>query len=280
MDVIFPGTANLSLAAPVPAFSIGVHTLTLEVTDGQSTVSDTMTLTVANSPPEAQVTPTHQVVQVNLDAIIITAEVADFDGDELSYQWLKGGQVLDSGTVTAPANGTAVSVDDLVIAAGDPRFPLGVHEVQFEVSDGVNPAVTVTATVEVKDTTAPTLTPTASTTMLWPPNGMLRPVTIWANAFDNGGGLITLTVNVQSDEPTCGHCGRRCGRHCGHWAQADWYIDSIDNETGVIRLRLRAERLGRGDGRVYTITITATDQSSNQTSASVEVRVPHDRKKK
>ena len=53
--------------------------------------------------------------------------MADFDGDTLSYQWLKGGEVLDSGTITPPAGGDAVSIEDLVIAAGDPRFPLGLQ---------------------------------------------------------------------------------------------------------------------------------------------------------
>ena len=55
------GNANLSLAAPVPALAIGAHTLTLEVTDGTLTASDTMVLTVENTPPEAQPAPTSQV---------------------------------------------------------------------------------------------------------------------------------------------------------------------------------------------------------------------------
>jgi hypothetical protein len=272
------GTANLSLAEPVAALAAGPHTLTLEVGDGTQTVSDTMTLTLSNTPPAAQPGSLSQVVEIGVDPIIITGEVADFDGDALSYQWVKNGQVLASGTITPPAGGEAVSIEDLALDAGDPRFPIGIHTVQLVVNDNVNPPVIVTTTVEVKDMSAPTLTPTASTTMLWPPDGRLRPVTIWANAVDNGGGPITLTVGVQSDEPACTHCGRRCGGHCG-CREPDWYIVSVDNNTGVIQLRLRAERLPRGDGRVYTITITAADQGGNQTSASVLVRVPHDLRK-
>jgi len=268
------GAASLNLAAPVPALPIGPHTLTLEVSDGMLTASDTMTLTVSNTPPEAQLAPTSQVVEISLDEICLTAEVADFDGDELSYQWRKGEMELASGTIDTPADGSVVPLTELVIPANDPRFLLGIHEIQLVVQDGTNPPLTLTATVEVKDTTSPTLAPLASTTMLWPPNGSLRPVTIWAHAIDNGGGLITLTVNVQSNETEscCGHCSR-----C---TQPDWYIDAINNDTGEIQLRLRAERSGRGDGRIYTITVTATDQSMNQSSAAVEVRVPHDRRKK
>jgi hypothetical protein len=50
----------------------------------------------------------------------------------------------------------------------------------------------------------------------------------------------------------------------------DWEI--IDSH----RVRLRAERLGTGRDRVYTITITSTDASGNSTSQNVDVVVPHD----
>ena len=49
----------------------------------------------------------------------------------------------------------------------------------------------------------------------------------------------------------------------------------ISNEGGVI---LRAERSGDGDGRVYHITVTATDSSNNSVSASVPVEVRHNEK--
>ena len=41
---------------------------------------------------------------------------------------------------------------------------------------------------------------------------------------------------------------------------------------------LRAERQGGGNGRVYTITVAATDGSGNTSTADVEVWVPHDKK--
>ena len=60
----------------------------------------------------------------------------------------------------------------------------------------------------------------------------------------------------------------------------DHYVDSVDNETGLIELRLRAERVGKGDGRTYTIAITAADTSGNTSQAEVLIRVPHDKRKK
>jgi hypothetical protein len=41
-------------------------------------------------------------------------------------------------------------------------------------------------------------------------------------------------------------------------------------------VKLRAERSGTGEGRVYTITITATDASGNVSKQTVTVAVPHD----
>jgi hypothetical protein len=51
----------------------------------------------------------------------------------------------------------------------------------------------------------------------------------------------------------------------------DWII--IDDH----HLQLRAERSGRGSGRTYTVTVTATDAAGNKASAAATVIVPHDK---
>jgi parallel beta-helix repeat protein len=265
------GQAYLDLGT-LPYFTIGNHTLTLEVSDGQFTDSDEMILTVQNSPPEAQAAPAHQVVEIGIDPIVVVADVLDFDGDTLSYQWLKDGDVLASGNIETVQGGEAVHLPDLNIPASDTRFPLGVHTIELKVNDGVNNPVSAYVSVEVSDTTAPSLSPIPSVTILWPPNHQLRPVTIYANAFDNGGGTIHLDVTVESSEPPDAN---------GDGSTIpDYYIDSVDDETGTIELQLRSERSGNGDGRTYTITITATDESGNQSTAIVEILAPHDRRKK
>ena len=48
----------------------------------------------------------------------------------------------------------------------------------------------------------------------------------------------------------------------------DWQI------TGPLTLDVRAERLGRGTGRVYTITIECRDAAGNVATSTVTVTVP------
>ena len=48
---------------------------------------------------------------------------------------------------------------------------------------------------------------------------------------------------------------------------------SLDADDRVFLLR--AERAGKGDGRIYTITFRVTDDAGNDTVASCTVEVPH-----
>jgi hypothetical protein len=269
------GEAYLTLAT-LPYLAIGNHTLILEAREVKScglSDSDEMVLTIENSPPVVQAAPKHQVVEVGVDPIVVVGDAGDFDGDTLVYKWLDdSNNVLASGTVATTPGGEPVTIPDLTVPAGDARFPVGEHTVRLQVSDGINDPVIDSVSVEVTDTTAPTLSPVPSITILWPPNHKLIPVTIWANAFDNGGGDIVLSVTVQSSEPAEAIGDGR--------TDVDYYVDSVNNETGVIELWLRSERSGKGSGRVYTITITATDTSGNSSVAVVEIRAPHDRRAK
>ena len=97
-------------------------------------------------------------------------------------------------------------------------------------------------------------------------------IIIEANAEDDSGLPVTLSATVSSNEPQDGQ---------GDGDQSpDWTEPVIDQENGIITLQLRSERSGSGDGRIYTITITATDQADNSSQAEVEIIVPHDKRKK
>lgn len=78
-------------------------------------------------------------------------------------------------------------------------------------------------------------------------------------------GPVNLSLSVKSNEPING-TGEGDGA-------PDWQV------VNAHLVRLRSERGGKGNGRVYTITITATDSAGQLTSKAVTVSVPKNQKK-
>jgi len=122
-------------------------------------------------------------------------------------------------------------------------------------------------TVEVVDTTPPDIeNVTANPNELWPPNHKMVQVTVAAIATDNCDPSPDCTISsVSSNEPVN-------GLGDGNTAP-DWVI------TGDLTVDLRAERSGTGDGRIYTIEVTCTDDCENSSTETVEVTVTHDKGK-
>jgi hypothetical protein len=254
-------------------------------------------VTVENSPPTAA--PSGGGVFALGETFAVGGEVADFDGEELTYEWRRGVEVLASGVASTTAGGAPAPLPATTLDTKD--LGIGVHALELAIDDGVNEEVVAVITVEVyqPDTTAPTLTPEARPSILWPPNGRLRKVVVHANAVDDSQGPVQLAVAVECRELS--GRPRREGDDAGdrhdldeddeHEAQEDGHDDdctcrfhtgpayrilSVDSATGVIKLKLRAARR-RGVGLVYTITITATDAAGNSSAAAVEVHAPHRR---
>lgn len=247
------------------SIEIGTHTLTLEVTDGEDTAADDMQLTILNSPPNAAPSG-GGVFEIN-EEVTLGGYVSDFDGDLLNCQWLEGTNVLFSCTVQTINGGTPVELPGYTLS----NLSLGVHTIVLHVDDGVNEPVSGEITIEIVDTTSPTLAPVANKSLLWPPNHKMVEIVVEANVSDNSGLPVTLNASITSNEPVNGP---------GDGDKSpDWTEPVIDQENGIITFQLRAERSGKGNGRVYTITITATDTSNNSTTANIEITVPHDKKK-
>jgi hypothetical protein len=103
----------------------------------------------------------------------------------------------------------------------------------------------------------------ATPSILWPPNHKMVDVALSYEATDECG-RPACRVSVSSNEPANG---------LGDGDTApDWQV--VDEQS----VRLRAERAGGGDGRVYTITVTCTDTAGGETAVSTTVRVPKSRK--
>ena len=246
--------------------SLGAHTLVLEVNDGSLTGSDEMILTIENATPHATVQSGPGAYEVGT-AVVLRGEVADYDGDELTYTWKEGDHTFAWGKVTPPAGGSPVALPEN-IAAG---LTLGRHTLTLEVSDNNNLPQKKDFLVEIIDTQKPTLAPSVNKSLLWPPNHQMVDIVIAANAVDNSGLPVNLSAAVSSSEPVQ-------GTGDGDTAP-DWTNPVINQATGVITLQLRAERSGRASGRIYTVLVTATDASGNSSTATVDIKVPHDQKK-
>jgi hypothetical protein len=91
------------------------------------------------------------------------------------------------------------------------------------------------------------------------PNHKMRDVHVSYTATDNCAGVVTTSLAVISNEPVN-------GTGDGDTAP-DWEIN------GPHHLKLRAERSGQGNGRIYTITITATDAAGNSSASTANVYV-------
>ena len=106
--------------------------------------------------------------------------------------------------------------------------------------------------------TAPACSSVApSVSRLWAPNHKFRPVTL-AGASDLEGDPLAYEISsVSQDE----QLGRRPDAKPGQDANQVW---------------LRAERKGKGDGRVYRIAFTVADDHDNSCDGVALVSVPHD----
>ena len=103
-----------------------------------------------------------------------------------------------------------------------------------------------------------------SRSVLWPPNRKLVDVTVGYSTINNCGSA-TCSLSVVSNEPVEDNRGGN--------SAPDWEI--IDEH----QLRLRAERAANGPGRVYTITITCTDDGGGSVTRTVTVTVPKNQRK-
>jgi hypothetical protein len=123
------------------------------------------------------------------------------------------------------------------------------------------------------DQNPPSVTCNVNQTTLWPPNHDLENVGLTASVTDDcdkgvviGGGPNGTGVTVYSDEPDLDILG-----------SGNFSPDA--KNIGVGTLRLRSERSGNENGRVYLIVVQATDASGKTGFCATTVTVTHDQSK-
>jgi probable HAF family extracellular repeat protein len=169
-------------------------------------------------------------------------------------------------TCTARAsidNGSYDPNGDPITVAQIPAGPysLGTTPVTLTVTDSKNPSSQsqCTGTVTVQDKTSPAINmASVNPSALWPPNHKMVDVTVNYAATDNCGQPACKISGVTSNEPI---------------SSSDYSI------VDAHHVKLSADRLGSGSGRIYTISIACTDASGNSSTQTMAVSVPHDQGK-
>jgi Ca-activated chloride channel family protein len=232
--------------SPTVLLPLGTTTITLTVSDGMLTDTDTVVVNVVDTTPPVITCPADVTVEQKSAAgtvVPLTAATA---------------------TDICDANPTITS-DELAI------YPLGTTTVTFTATDNAGNSATCTTTVTVEDTTPPVITASGEQIVLWPPNHKYRTVEISdcvisvTDICDTGVDINDVVItSVSSDEP-------EDAQGKGDGTTVDDIV-IVDSQT----VELRAERQGGGNGRVYTINFGVTDASGNTETGSCTVWVLHD----
>ncbi|MFO7610749.1 MAG: hypothetical protein R6X35_16435 [Candidatus Krumholzibacteriia bacterium] len=224
-------------------------------------LSDTVTVAWRNLPPVCDTGgPYAAVVESDTVRIMLDGSASsDADGDSVTFAWSLdcGGATLDDMTSATPT----VTLTGACLCTG-------TLTVRLEVGDGF--AVSTCETVIVlEDRRPPVIETRTEPLLLWPPNHKLATYTpdmFLVRAEDACGRPIDQSgvevLEVRSDEPDDANGD---GRTVGD-------ITILCPDT----VRLRAERMGGGDGRVYTILYRLTGDNGQTVDFEGTVIVPHD----
>ena len=172
----------------------------------------------------------------------------------------------DPGLCSAVVNYVVTASDDcgvVSLVSSPPSgsiFPVGVTNVTATAVDTAGQVSMCNFTVTVEDREAPHVTSSVAKASLWPPNHDLIKVGFAATATDNCPS-VTINVQVFSDESEA--------------PSGDGRFSPDAKNIAPVTLRLRSERLGKSDGRVYLIVTTATDTAGNKAHSCATVVVPH-----
>lgn len=239
-----PGVIVASTPLSGSIFPKGTTTVNITATDAAgNTTTGSFTITVVDNQPPTIAAPPPVTVPTGSAATSCGAVCSD----------------ATLGTPTSSDNCPGVTVNRTGVPSGS-LFPVGTTIITYTAKDAAGNVAAATQTVTVIDNTPPTISgASASPSTLWPPNHKMVDVTINYTATDNCGQTTCNINSVTCNEPI---------------SSSDYAI------VDAHHIKLSADRLGSGNGRIYTITITCTDSKGNSSSQAVTVTVPHDQGKK
>jgi len=213
----------------------------------------------ANKVPSADICSHNLMVECDTNGGTVTLDgscSSDPEGCSVSDQWAS----------------TTCTFDDATQVKPKAHCPLGANQVALTVEDDVGAlSAPDTASVDVVDTTPPAVHCAVMKSLLTDNNHNLVNVGLSASAQDQCEGTLPISVRVYSDEDDQDPSEYYPGQDLNHLARR-FSPDAKDIDLGS--LRLRSERNGNNDGRVYLIVTSATDSSNNVAVDCCTVTVP------
>jgi hypothetical protein len=229
-------TATLALSR-----ALGPHTMVLTVTDpaGMSSVSTTHVTVVDTTPPHVTVPGPTPASAPTPAGVSVTFPASAVD--------LVDGALTPTCT---PLSGATFALGATVVTCSVMDASGNLGSAQFTVT------VTLANRAPVCSAAVPTIAE------LWPANHQLVTVGILGVTDPDHDAFSIRITGIFQDEPSRG------------LGDGDQPTDGFG--IGSSQAQLRAERAGQGNGRVYHVSFTATDDKDDRCSSEVLVSVPHD----
>ncbi len=204
---------------------------------------------ITNQPPtaDAGLDQTIECTAAAVTNVVLDGSASSDPDDNIAfYTWLRGSRAGEEVGASAIAH---------------VQQALGTETWVLRVIDSDGQGDEDTTTTHVVDTTPPVLTCTVAMPVLNQTNHDLVNVGLMGTAVDQCEGPLSVTVDVFGNEDDQANNG-------------DGVFSPDAEDMAVGTLRLRAERQGNGNGRVYLIVTEATDSSGNRGFNCCTVTVP------
>jgi hypothetical protein len=262
-------------------------TLTPVLQQWEGAINDSLGSAVLDSVPDFDPDSTQQDYLADLSAVLVSWEQdleanrgSDFLPPAPVFQRDETAPVIecpgDTTIACADTAGVTLTFEPVAHDDCDPApavtseppsgsvFPVGQTLVTWTATDSSGNTSSCTFTVNIEGAAPPVIVDIdADPDVLWPPNHRMVAIDLDIDVESEcPGNADCEVVDVTCDEPAD---GTGDGNTSPDWSIRDG------------RLRLRAERSGNGDGRVYTVHIRCEDAAGNADERTVRVSVPHDR---
>lgn len=207
--------------------------------------------------------------------LTVTNKGSDPDTNVSASDPLPAGESFVSGDAGCTETAGTVTCDFGTLGAGATASKSFVVAVSLGAPSSIENTATVTgdrpesnpadnsasATLTVNHN--PVCTTLTAGPQLWPPNHKLRTVTVTGATDPDGDPLTTTVTGVTQDEPL---------NEAGDGnTSPDAFPGSASNQALI-----RAERSGKGDGRVYVLHVSVSDGLGGMCTGTTAVSVPHD----